>query len=357
MNRTLFIVLAAVLLLSVGIWFFVQPGVSASGSARGSGDAEMSQTGGAEAERDPVDLEDDMSGGETPDSSMSGGSATGGEATGDAMTGGDTTGGEVTGGSTAAIPEGYSVTPFLSDEQRRNFSEPEQVLEENTDYAAVIETNEGTLVVDLYEDRTPETVNNSTFLARNRFYDGVVFHRVLADFMAQTGDPTGTGTGGPGYEFGLEVQDDLTFDEAGVLGMARTADPNSNGSQFFITLTGTPHLNGEYTVFGNVTDGIDVLDKIQRINPQNPEVIVPLDTKLADLSAQGINLPGDAAITAEAAITEALGAMPAFGQTFQIAGYTGVIGRSGQDARIGFFPKPDLIKTVTVIQRPAEASN
>ena len=345
MNRTLLLALTAVLLISVGIWFFVQPGsgVSASSNAQDSSEATETstessgaQTGGAQAE---VSSE-----------------ATGSAVTGGDMTGGDTTGGssEVSGGSPQVeVPEGYTVTPYLSEAQQRTFSEPEQVLEENTDYAAVIQTNEGTLIADLYEDRTPETVNNFIFLARNRYYDGIVFHRVLEDFMAQTGDPTGTGTGGPGYEFGLEVQEDLGFDEAGVLGMARTADPDSNGSQFFITLTGAPHLNGEYTVFGNVTEGIGVLNSIQRINPQDPEVVVPLDTKLADLSAQGINIPGTPDMSAEAALTETLGAMPAFGQTFQIAGYTGVIGRSGQDTVIGFFPKPDVMETVTIIQRPA----
>ncbi len=353
MNRTLLLALAAVLLISVGIWLFVQPGSGVSASSGTNQDsseatetsAESSevQTGGAQAD---------------VDSEATGGVVTGGDMTGGAMTGGEATGGssEVSSGTQVEIPEGYTLTPYLSNEQQRTFAEPQEVLEENTDYAAVIQTNEGTLIADLYEDRTPETVNNFIFLARNRYYDGVVFHRVLEDFMAQTGDPTGTGTGGPGYEFGLEVQEDLGFDEAGVLGMARTADPDSNGSQFFITLTGAPHLNGEYTVFGNVTEGIDVLDNIQRINPQNPEVVVPLDIKLADLSAQGINIPGTPDMSAEAALSETLGAMPAFGQTFQIAGYTGVIGRSGQDTVIGFFPKPDVMETVTIIQRPAEGN-
>ena len=345
MNKMLFLVLAAALLVSAGVWFLVQPGASGeagqdvtetSTETSTEMDAETSeaQTGGAQAEVE--------SGMETGGAAGSSGGMTGGEATG--------------GAPQVAIPEGYTLTPYLSDTQQRTFSGPQQVLEENTDYAAVIQTNEGTLVADLYEDRTPETVNNFVFLARNRYYDGVVFHRVLEDFMAQTGDPTGTGTGGPGYEFGLEVQEDLSFDEAGVLGMARTADPDSNGSQFFITLTATPHLDGEYTVFGNVIEGVGVLDSIQRINPQNPEVAVPLDTSVGDLSAQGINLPGSSDLSAEAALTETLGAMPALGQTFQIAGYTGVVGRSGQDTVIGFFPKPDVMETVTIVQRPAEGN-
>ena len=345
MNRTLFIVLAAVLLASVSIWFFVQPGALADNVQTdvqtGGAQTDSAESGGA---GDVLETSPDVSGG------MSGG-------VGD-MSGG-VSGGEVSGGASNAelvIPEGYSVTPFLSDTPQRTFSQPEEVLEANTDYAAVIQTNEGTLIADLYENETPETVNNFVFLARHHFYDGVVFHRVLEDFMAQTGDPTGTGTGGPGYEFGLETRDDLSFDEAGVLGMARTADPDSNGSQFFITLTATPHLDGEYTVFGDVTDGLDVLSQIQRINPQDPEVVVPLDTTLEDLSAQGINLPGTPDMSAEAAITQTLGAMPAFGQTFQIAGYTGVVGRSGQDTVIGFFPKPDVMGRVTIIQRPAQGN-
>ena len=353
MNRMLLLVLAAVLLISAGIWLFVQPGSGVSASSSANQESEATETS--------TESSDEQTGGtQAEDSEVTGGAATGG-----AVTGGDTTGGGMTGGSSdvsggaaqeVEIPEGYSVTPYLSEQQQRTFSEPQQVLEENTDYAAIIQTNEGTLVADLYEDRTPETVNNFVFLARNRYYDGVVFHRVLEDFMAQTGDPTGTGTGGPGYEFGLEVQEDLGFDEAGVLGMARTSDPNSNGSQFFITLTATPHLSGEYTVFGDVMEGIEVLDNIQRINPQNPEVVVPLDITLADLSAQGINIPGTPDMSAEAALTEALGAMPALGQTFQIAGYTGIIGRSGQDTMIGFFPKPDVMETVTIIQRPAQGN-
>ncbi len=339
MNKMLLLVLAAALLVSAGIWFLVRPGVAGS-SETAETSAETSTEMGAEASQE-------QAGGAQEEINRETGGSSGGMTSG--MSGGEASGGA----PQVDIPEGYTLTPYLSESQQRTFSEPQQVLEENTDYAAVIQTNEGTLVADLYEDRTPETVNNFVFLARNRFYDGVVFHRVLEDFMAQTGDPTGTGTGGPGYEFGLEVQEDLGFDKAGVLGMARTADPDSNGSQFFITLTGTPHLNGEYTVFGDVIEGVGVLDNIQRINPQNPEVVVPLTTSLEDLSAQGINLPGSSDMSAEAAITETLGATPAFGQTFQIAGYTGVIGRSGQDTVIGFFPKPDVMETVTIIQRPA----
>jgi cyclophilin family peptidyl-prolyl cis-trans isomerase len=168
-----------------------------------------------------------------------------------------------------AVPEGYERTPYLSDTQEQSFEAPEEVLEPNTDYAAVIETNRGRMVVDLYEEETPQTVNNFVFLARHRYYDGVVFHRVLEGFMAQTGDPTGTGRGGPGYVFEDEIVESLGHDEPGTLSMAN-AGPGSNGSQFFITFAPTPHLNGRHTVFGRVVEGEEVLDKLQRIDPQRP---------------------------------------------------------------------------------------
>lgn len=151
---------------------------------------------------------------------------------------------------------------YLSDSPVRTFKAPEQVLEAGKDYYAEITTSKGKVLVDLYEDQTPKTVNSFVFLALNHYYEGVPFHRVIPDFMAQTGDPTGTGSGGPGYGFGLEIVPELRFDSPGVLGMARTMDPNSNGSQFFITFGNTPHLNGQYTVFGKVIEGMDVINKI-----------------------------------------------------------------------------------------------
>ncbi|HEX7022428.1 MAG TPA: peptidylprolyl isomerase, partial [Trueperaceae bacterium] len=99
------------------------------------------------------------------------------------------------------LPDGFTMTPFVSEEQQQSFQAPEQVLAPNTDYGAVIVTNKGAMTVDLLEAKTPETVNSFVFLALHHYFDGVVFHRVLEDFMAQTGDPTGTGRGGPGYEF------------------------------------------------------------------------------------------------------------------------------------------------------------
>ena len=166
----------------------------------------------------------------------------------------------------AYTPDGYTQTEPLSDERKTKFSKAEDVLEQGKDYQAVIETSKGRVVVDLFQDEAPMTVNNFVFLARNRYYDGVVFHRVLDGFMAQGGDPTGSGRGGPGYTFGDETSNGKRHDSKGVLSMAN-AGPGTNGSQFFITFTATPHLNGKHTVFGKVVEGEEVLDKLTRIDP------------------------------------------------------------------------------------------
>ncbi|HLO17650.1 MAG TPA: peptidylprolyl isomerase, partial [Anaerolineales bacterium] len=129
----------------------------------------------------------------------------------------------------------------------------------------------GEFVIQLYPDKAPKTVNSFVFLACKGYFNGVTFHRVLEGFMAQGGDPTGTGTGGPGYEFEYEPND-LTFDKAGVVAMANTgAGTPTNGSQFFITFGPTLQLNGGYTIFGQVTQGMDVVNGITRRDPQqNP---------------------------------------------------------------------------------------
>ena len=127
----------------------------------------------------------------------------------------------------------------------------------------------GNFVIELYPDKAPITVNSFVFLARQGFYNGVTFHRVLDGFMAQGGDPTGTGQGGPGYQF-INESSDLTFDKVGVVAMAN-AGPNTNGSQFFITFGPQPRLNGSYTIFGQVTSGMDVVNGLTRRDPtQNP---------------------------------------------------------------------------------------
>ena len=136
-------------------------------------------------------------------------------------------------------------------------------------YATVVMADGGEFVIQLYPDKAPITVNSFVFLACKGFYDGLTFHRVLEGFMAQGGDPSGTGMGGPVYEF-VNENSDLTFDKAGVVAMAN-AGPDTNGSQFFITFVPTPHLDGGYTIFGQVIEGMDVVNSITLRDPDtNP---------------------------------------------------------------------------------------
>ncbi|RRR74420.1 MAG: peptidylprolyl isomerase [Candidatus Viridilinea halotolerans] len=129
-------------------------------------------------------------------------------------------------------------------------------------YKVTMETNKGTIEFDLFPQHAPMTVNNFVFLANEGFYDGVVFHRVIKDFVIQGGDPTGTGTGGPGYRFKDETFGNPLTHVRGVLSMAN-AGPNTNGSQFFIVYQRQPHLDGKHTVFGQILDGgMDVCDAI-----------------------------------------------------------------------------------------------
>ncbi len=140
-------------------------------------------------------------------------------------------------------------------------SPPEMQIDADGNYTVSMETNKGTIELELYAAAAPKTVNNFVFLAREGFYDGVIFHRVIADFMIQGGDPTGTGTGGPGYRFEDEFEGNPHQHERGSLSMAN-AGPGTNGSQFFICHGPQPHLNGRHTVFGKVTEGLDVVDAI-----------------------------------------------------------------------------------------------
>jgi peptidyl-prolyl cis-trans isomerase B (cyclophilin B) len=140
---------------------------------------------------------------------------------------------------------------------------PEMQIDESKNYAVSLVTNRGTIELELYPQHAPKTVNNFVFLAGQGYYDGVKFHRVIADFMIQSGDPTGTGRGGPGYKFADELKSNPLKHERGVISMAN-AGPNTNGSQFFITHVPTPHLNGKHTVFGKVTKGQDVVDAIRQ---------------------------------------------------------------------------------------------
>jgi cyclophilin family peptidyl-prolyl cis-trans isomerase len=143
---------------------------------------------------------------------------------------------------------------------------PSGALDSSKQYSAKFTTEKGSFTVDLYADRAPLTVENFVNLARAGFYDGTTFHRVIPGFMAQGGDPTGTGRGGPGYEFGDEFHPTLRHDAAGVLSMAN-AGAGTNGSQFFITYGPTPHLDDRHSVFGRVTEGMDVVLSIRERDP------------------------------------------------------------------------------------------
>jgi peptidyl-prolyl cis-trans isomerase B (cyclophilin B) len=130
-------------------------------------------------------------------------------------------------------------------------------------YRASMQTNKGDIVLELYPNHAPKTVNNFVFLARQGFYDGLTFHRVISNFMIQGGDPTGSGTGGPGYRFEDEVRNNPLKHETGVISMAN-AGANTNGSQFFITHSPQPHLDGKHTVFGKVISGQEVVNAIRQ---------------------------------------------------------------------------------------------
>jgi len=150
-------------------------------------------------------------------------------------------------------------------------SAPAMTTDKSKQYFATVKMAKGgQFVIQLFPDKAPITVNSFVFLARQGFFNGITFHRVLEGFMAQGGDPTGTGSGGPGYEF-VNEDSDLKFDKAGVVAMAN-AGRDTNGSQFFITFAAADFLNGGYTIFGQVTDGMDVVNGIKRRDPdQHPD--------------------------------------------------------------------------------------
>jgi cyclophilin family peptidyl-prolyl cis-trans isomerase len=143
-------------------------------------------------------------------------------------------------------------------------------IDQGKTYTATLHTDKGDIVARLFADKAPKTVNNFVFLSRQGFYDGVIFHRVIKDFMAQGGDPTGTGRGGPGYQFEDEFHPSLRHDRPGLLSMAN-AGAGTNGSQFFITHVPTPWLDNKHTIFGEVIQGMDVVLSIPPRDPQRPE--------------------------------------------------------------------------------------
>lgn len=166
----------------------------------------------------------------------------------------------------------FKPVPVMNKSRIIKFQKAEQVIDPAKEYRAVLKTEKGDIVIKLLNKEAPVAVNNFVFLALNNFYTGTRFHRVIEGFMAQGGDPLSAeasqrdlwGTGGPGYQFKTELDNKLRFDKAGVLGMARAASYSSQGSQFFITLAPADFLSGEYTVFGQVISGQDVVDKLSR---------------------------------------------------------------------------------------------
>ncbi|OGY23798.1 MAG: peptidylprolyl isomerase [Candidatus Woykebacteria bacterium RBG_13_40_7b] len=164
-------------------------------------------------------------------------------------------------------------------------SAPEVLPEsERINKKARFETSQGNFTIALFGEKTPKTVSNFIFLAKEGFYDGLTFHRVIDEFMIQGGDPKGDGTGGPGYQFEDEFDSSLTFSKVGLLAMANSG-ANTNGSQFFITVAPTEHLNGKHTIFGEIIEGYDIVEKISKVTtgegdkPQEPVVINKIETE------------------------------------------------------------------------------
>ena len=174
--------------------------------------------------------------------------------------------------------DGFQATPYLSDERKTSFSAaPElgEAIEPGKQYRAVLETSKGRIVVELFPDEAPETVNSFAYLLRHHYYDGIKFHRVIDGFMAQTGDPTGTGMGGSKLP---DIKAEFSKEpfQRGTVGMARSSDPDSGNSQFFIMFADGDFLNGQYTVWGKVDEaGMACVDKIERGEPPaNPDKMV-----------------------------------------------------------------------------------
>lgn len=165
--------------------------------------------------------------------------------------------------------------------ESKRFAEcPPMTVDPNKTYTATLTTDKGDIVIELFPKQAPWAVNSFVYLAQQGWFDGITFHRVIKDFVAQSGDPSGTGYGGPGYLFGTEISSDLNFDQEGVVGMARGTDPNTNGSQFFITLAPVSELDGKYTVFGKVISGMDVVKQLTLRDPSSSSSVLPPGDKI-----------------------------------------------------------------------------
>lgn len=193
-------------------------------------------------------------------------------------------GGSENGTSTKETTQSASNTKKEGNVNSKQYASAPEVLPEGERVGkkAVFETNQGIFTISLFGDKAPKTVSNFIFLAKDGFYDNLIFHRIIAGFMIQGGDPAGNGTGGPGYQFEDEFDASLTFSKPGILAMAN-AGANTNGSQFFITVAPTTYLNGKHTIFGEVVEGYNVVEKISKVatdasdKPQEPVVIKKIE--------------------------------------------------------------------------------
>ncbi len=246
----------------------------------------------------------------------------------------------------------YTPLSYLSERPRRNFDQAESILELNKDYAAIITTTKGEVFLDLFEDIAPNTVNNFVFLSRNKYYEDVAFFRVLEDFMAQTGDPTGSGLGGPGYEIQDEIVEGIGHSAAGIVSMA-SAGPNTAGSQFFVTFEATPWLDGNYTIFGAVLEGLEVFEALQLSDPSAPLAVATTDTTLGLLALQGITLEGSESFTFDSYLIQELGLLPPANQRLSIDGYDFMvfIDPESNGRFVSFWPQSDKILSVTIVER------
>jgi cyclophilin family peptidyl-prolyl cis-trans isomerase len=206
----------------------------------------------------------------------------------------------------ARTPEQICQSADAAEPATRSFTEAEQVLQPGVDYRAVFCTDAGPVYIDLLEDYAPVTVNNFVFLAEQGYYNNTTFHRVIQDFMVQGGDPTATGTGGPGYQFQDEFLPFIRFDKPGLLAMAN-AGPGTNGSQFFITTVPTPHLNDLHTIFGVVLEGQESVTGIRLRDPQtDPEPGTSLNAVVIVTDAAAVQTTYEAAATSTQADVQAV---------------------------------------------------
>lgn len=174
----------------------------------------------------------------------------------------------------------------LFEMQSREFTTcPEMTIDPAKQYTATIKTEKGDIVIQLYPDKAPMAVNSFVFLARQGWFDNTIFHRVIKDFVAQAGDPSGSGYGGPGYAFSNEISD-LKFDKEGVVGMANSGGEVTNGSQFFITMSAQPNLDGGYTIFGQVIKGMDVVKSLTLRNPGDTSTELPAGTLIETVTIE-----------------------------------------------------------------------